>query len=103
MSADSELSKRPQKPAGDTSGQAAPSRRDVLLTSSALVAASALGRAVLGPTAAKAEDKAAPASGKKPNIFVIWGDDIGQANISAYTKGLMGYHTPNIDRSPMKA
>jgi len=35
---------------------------------------------------------------KKPNILVIWGDDIGQSNISAYTKGLMGYRTPNIDR-----
>ncbi len=34
----------------------------------------------------------------KPNILVIWGDDIGQANISAYTKGVMGYRTPNIDR-----
>ena len=34
----------------------------------------------------------------KPNILVIWGDDIGQGNISAYTKGLMGYKTPNIDR-----
>ena len=34
---------------------------------------------------------------QKPNILVIWGDDIGQANISAYTKGLMGYTTPNID------
>ncbi len=34
----------------------------------------------------------------KPNILVIWGDDIGQSNISAYTKGLMGYQTPNIDR-----
>ena len=34
----------------------------------------------------------------KPNILVIWGDDIGQSNISAYTKGLMGYRTPNIDR-----
>ncbi|MFT5342470.1 MAG: arylsulfatase A-like enzyme [Paracoccaceae bacterium] len=34
----------------------------------------------------------------KPNILVIWGDDIGQSNISAYTMGLMGYHTPNIDR-----
>lgn len=34
----------------------------------------------------------------KPNILVIWGDDIGQSNISAYTKGMMGYHTPNIDR-----
>ena len=34
----------------------------------------------------------------KPNILVIWGDDIGQSNISAYTMGLVGYHTPNIDR-----
>ena len=35
---------------------------------------------------------------KKPNILVIWGDDIGQSNISAYTRGVMGYETPNIDR-----
>jgi len=35
---------------------------------------------------------------KKPNIIIIWGDDIGQSNISAYTHGLMGYETPNIDR-----
>ncbi|MFH5776630.1 arylsulfatase [Paracoccus broussonetiae] len=34
----------------------------------------------------------------KPNILVIFGDDIGQGNISAYTKGVMGYRTPNIDR-----
>ncbi len=34
----------------------------------------------------------------KPNILVIWGDDIGQSNISAYTLGMMGYRTPNIDR-----
>ncbi|RUM95755.1 arylsulfatase [Pseudaminobacter arsenicus] len=34
----------------------------------------------------------------KPNILVIWGDDIGQSNLSCYTHGLMGYHTPNIDR-----
>jgi arylsulfatase len=34
---------------------------------------------------------------KKPNILVIWGDDIGQFNISAYNMGLMGYKTPNID------
>ncbi|GAA4838639.1 arylsulfatase [Algivirga pacifica] len=34
----------------------------------------------------------------KPNILVIWGDDIGVANISAYTKGIVGYQTPNIDR-----
>ena len=40
----------------------------------------------------------AQAQDKKPNILVIWGDDIGQSNISAYTMGLMGYRTPNIDR-----
>ncbi|MCZ6767320.1 MAG: sulfatase-like hydrolase/transferase, partial [bacterium] len=40
----------------------------------------------------------AAAATDKPNILVIWGDDIGQSNISAYTKGLMGYRTPNIDR-----
>ena len=38
------------------------------------------------------------AQDQKPNILVIWGDDIGQSNISAYTMGLMGYRTPNIDR-----
>ncbi len=47
--------------------------------------------AVLAAIPALAQDK-------KPNILVIWGDDIGQGNISAYTKGLMGYKTPNIDR-----
>ena len=35
---------------------------------------------------------------KKPNIVVIWGDDIGWFNISAYNRGMMGYRTPNIDR-----
>jgi arylsulfatase len=34
----------------------------------------------------------------KPNIVVIWGDDIGQFNVSAYNRGMMGYRTPNIDR-----
>ncbi len=34
----------------------------------------------------------------RPNILVIWGDDVGQSNISAYTMGLVGYRTPNIDR-----
>jgi arylsulfatase A-like enzyme len=41
-----------------------------------------------------------PAQGaaKKPNILIIWGDDIGWFNISAYNMGMMGYKTPNIDR-----
>lgn len=38
------------------------------------------------------------AQSKKPNILVLWGDDIGTTNISAYSDGLMGYTTPNIDR-----
>jgi len=45
---------------------------------------------LLAPLAALAADK--------PNILVIWGDDVGQSNISTYTRGLMGYMTPNIDR-----
>jgi arylsulfatase A-like enzyme len=52
----------------------------------ALVAVLAL---VAGPAAAQQ---------KKPNILVIWGDDIGQFNVSAYNMGMMGYKTPNIDR-----
>ncbi|MFM8458661.1 MAG: sulfatase-like hydrolase/transferase, partial [Chthoniobacterales bacterium] len=39
----------------------------------------------------------AQTAGKKPNILVIWGDDIGQFNVSAYNMGMMGYKTPNID------
>ncbi len=45
---------------------------------------------LLGAGIAQAQDQ--------PNILVIWGDDIGQSNISAYTMGMMGYQTPNIDR-----
>ena len=40
----------------------------------------------------------ASAQDKKPNILVIWGDDIGQFNVSAYNRGMMGFRTPNIDR-----
>jgi hypothetical protein len=39
-----------------------------------------------------------PAAAVKPNILVIMSDDIGYWNISAYNRGMMGYHTPNIDR-----
>ena len=47
---------------------------------------------------AAAPPAAAQQPQKKPNIVVFWGDDIGQSNISAYSKGMMGYRTPNIDR-----
>lgn len=41
--------------------------------------------------------QAIAASPKQPNILVIWGDDIGVWNVSAYNQGMMGYKTPNID------
>ena len=47
--------------------------------------------------AAPAWSQAPATTGKKPNILIIWGDDIGQFNISAYNMGMMGYKTPNID------
>ena len=56
----------------------------------ALLGCLALGLAAAAPTAASAADK--------PNILVIWGDDIGHFNVSAYNLGMMGYKTPNIDR-----
>ena len=49
--------------------------------------------------AATPRDAAAAEKGaKKPNIVVIWGDDIGHDNISAYNRGMLDYQTPNIDR-----
>jgi arylsulfatase A-like enzyme len=42
--------------------------------------------------------RAAVSDGDRPNILVIWGDDIGITNLSCYSDGLMGYRTPNIDR-----
>ena len=66
---------------------------------SMLTAAAALFGA-LAPVHA-ADPASAPATadeGKKPNILVIWGDDIGTENISYYNRGMMGYQTPNIDR-----
>src|SRR5262245_9103632 len=41
---------------------------------------------------------AAQTAGKQPNILIIWGDDVGYWNISAYNQGMMAYKTPNIDR-----
>ena len=48
-------------------------------------------------SAALAQDAPAPQP-DKPNILVIFGDDIGQSNVSAYGRGMVGYMTPNIDR-----
>ena len=74
------------------------SRRNILLAGTTFAAASAFGASAQAQQRqVQAQQPAAPA-GRRPNILVIWGDDIGIANISAYSSGLMGYETPNIDR-----
>jgi len=75
-----------------------PNRRNILLGSTALTAASALGVTGRAPHAAAQQATVRPPSGQRPNILVIFGDDIGQTNVSAYAHGVMGYRTPNIDR-----
>ena len=57
-----------------------------------------LGLATLIVAAAALVTPATAQQQKPPNIVIIWGDDIGQSNVSAYSRGLMGYQTPNIDR-----
>ncbi|SIO65179.1 arylsulfatase [Bradyrhizobium erythrophlei] len=76
------------------------SRRNMLLGTSTLVAAATLTSGALAQAQKAVPAAPAPAapSGRKPNILVIFGDDIGQTNVSAYSFGLMGYKTPNIDR-----
>src|SRR5690606_19753315 len=56
-----------------------------------------LGLFALTLAVAALETAPARAAEDRPNIVIIWGDDIGQSNVSAYTRGLMGYQTPNID------
>src|SRR5262245_48244661 len=53
---------------------------------------------VTNAAAARAVTAQMTASGKKPNILVMFGDDVGYWNVSAYNRGMMGYRTPNIDR-----
>ncbi len=74
------------------------SRRNMLLAGTTFAAVSALVSAAPVRTT-QAEPKQPPApAGRRPNILVIFGDDVGQTNLSAYSFGLMGYRTPNIDR-----
>jgi Sulfatase len=73
-------------------------RRDLLLSGSSLLAASALTQTCLTNSARAQPAPAQPAGGRKPNILVIMGDDIGWYNASIYHCGDMGYQTPNIDR-----
>jgi arylsulfatase len=98
MSNDQEQFEAASKKADDR----ALSRRNMLLGTSTLVAAATLSSRAFAQAqkAAPAAPTPAPAapSGRKPNILVIFGDDIGYWNVSAYNRGMMGYRTPNIDR-----
>ena len=92
------VSTGPQDPTPDAHQDASPnavSRRSILLGGATLAATTAL---VSTPSVRTARAQEAAPAGSKPNILVIFGDDIGIANISAYSNGLMGYETPNIDR-----
>jgi arylsulfatase len=70
----------------------------MLLGTSTLVAAAALTSDALAQAQKAAPLTPVAPSGRKPNILVIFGDDVGQTNLSAYSFGLMGYRTPSIDR-----
>jgi arylsulfatase A-like enzyme len=73
-------------------------RRSILLGGSTLAAATAAGLAMKSPGAVTQAQAQTAATGQRPNILVIWGDDVGLANVSAYSFGVMGIKTPNIDR-----
>jgi hypothetical protein len=75
------------------------SRRNILLAGSTLAAVSALGSS---SPISRAQAQPAP-SGRRPNILVIFGDDIGQTNISAYSFGLMATRRRTSTASPAKA
>jgi arylsulfatase len=70
-------------------------RRNILLGSTTLAAASALGTAA---SVQLAQAQQPTASGRPPNILVIMGDDVGWFNIGAYHQGIMSGKTPNLDK-----
>src|SRR5882757_2291080 len=86
---------REQNKTGAPTTDHALNRRNILLGGTALAAVSTL-LASAPNDAAQAQVQPAP-SGRKPNILVIFGDDIGMWNVGAYCNGMMG-KTPNIDR-----
>jgi hypothetical protein len=92
--------KGPVETSSNKAGDGAINRRNILLGTSTLVAAATLTSGALAQAQKATPSAPAPTapSGSKPNIVIIWGDDIGQSDISAYSHGLMGFKTPNIDR-----
>jgi arylsulfatase A-like enzyme len=90
----------PSKPETSTErASAGLKRRDLLLSGSSLVAASALSAVGLTRPAQAQQPATAPATaGQTPNIVVVMGDDIGWFNIGAYHQGIMSGKTPNLDK-----
>lgn len=83
----------------NTEMQATLDRRNLLRSGASLLAlSSALSTRAAAQETQPASPAGKPSAGGKPNILVLWGDDIGIANLSTYSNGLMGYETPNIDR-----
>ncbi len=74
-------------------------RRSMLLGTTVAAAAAATAMTTrVQDAAAQAAARVEASTGKKPNIVIIWGDDVGLTDISAYSFGMMGFRTPNIDR-----
>lgn len=73
-------------------------RRDLLLGSSTLLAASAMSSTGLNPAQAQNQASTVPGASGRPNILLIMADDVGVWNLSTYHRGMMGGRTPNIDR-----
>ncbi|MBA2126523.1 arylsulfatase [Hyphomicrobium methylovorum] len=71
-------------------------RRSILLSGTSMMALAATSTVTANAQSEAADSN--PAGGDKPNILIIWGDDIGTWNISHNSRGMMGYNTPNIDR-----
>jgi arylsulfatase len=93
--------KAPEKSENAEATSASVNRRQVLMAGGSLMAAAAMAASAI--RSVKADDavtgtQLAAAAGALPNILVIFGDDIGQTNVSAYSFGVMGIRTNNIDR-----
>ncbi len=73
-------------------------RRDLLLSGTSALAASAVAASGLGSSARAQPQQPAQASGQRPNIVFIMGDDIGWFNLGAYHRGMMASRTPNLDK-----
>src|SRR4051794_31798726 len=96
--ADGNNNNQPGKRSQKSPDNSALSRRKILLGGTSIAAATAISVVDRTRVAQAQQQQPAAPSGRKPNILVIMGDDIGQTNVSAYSFGVMGYTTPNIDR-----